>query len=105
MSWKNWPSWLKGGMVVAGIGIIIDILLILLGRSFLLGGESIILILIIFGFPWGFILGYIFMIFISPVGDITDVLTVALGGLIGIIINGFIIGAIIGKIKSRRKRK
>ena len=104
MSWKNLPSWLKGGAIGTGSGIILDSLFFII-RSFGFDMDSTILsvftiFLVLVGFPWSFI------IFSIGYGGIEGLLG---GGFLGVIINGFIIGAYYGWLKlwkaKRRKRQ
>jgi len=83
MSWKNWPSWLKGGVVGGGIvaGIwIIYFIKILLDVIYSRGSDMLILALMVIPL-WG--------IFYTAIA-------------FGV---GVLIGFIIGKIKFRRKNK
>ena len=93
MRWKNWPYWLRGGI----IALLVIIILVLIGFKF-----SIFIV--------GFIPGYIILTFFGPIlqdffptlfstGD--NWFYYLLGVIISLII-GAIIGIIIRKIKSRK---
>jgi len=95
-------TWLKGGLIGAGIAIV---LIIFLNPSAKIIGEYAIGISIILGFPWSIILGYVFASSAPSVSNASFAFAFEMGGFIGLILNGFIIGAIIGKIKSVRSEK
>jgi len=95
-------AWLKGGLIGAGVGLVITIILIFLSRFSL--GESIVTFFVVIGFPWSFIIGYILLIIFPYYGDAPLFFAGGFGGLIGIIINGFIIGAIKGLLPEQRKK-
>ena len=88
MSWKEWPSWLKGGIIGLIIFVSINIIAFLLSLLATDVGGGIIFIFTSY-FPAGYIFSF---------------LATSLSGFINIlVINAliyFIVGALIGKIKS-----
>ena len=94
MGWKNWPSWLKGGIKAIIIGLILNILFIV-PLFFLVQGSVAEVI--------SFIGRYILPLW-SPIMGLT--LLLALKNLIIALIGYFVIGAFIGwiygKVKSRK---
>jgi len=103
MSWKNWPSWLKGGL----IGIVVGIVMFFIMRiEFMENNDPNPYFFGLFGFPT------IFLLFIIE-ETIIDIVPESLGTIIFpaaiLIINYFIIGAviglIIGRIKSKKAKK
>lgn len=106
-------SWLKGGVIGAGIGLILIALIMIIGR--VLGHPIVYIIPTTLGFPWSFILAFIPIIDgiheaywnLVPIiigGVIDEVEPLVIPGFIGLIINGFIIGALIGKFKSKKNK-
>ncbi|MBI2631989.1 hypothetical protein HYW75_03225 [Candidatus Pacearchaeota archaeon] len=91
MGWKNWPYWLKGGV----IGIIFIYLILLLGIFNILNENSFLYILLLpalvvfFYFPYTFNLG----------GYEWQFITYSIYGLI----IGALIGWIYGKIKKKKE--
>lgn len=112
MSWKNWPSWLKGGM----IGLVISIFVGLLSgispifnEIHLLSGISVWLQYIFYAIPlsilgnwrWSFLH---YCDYRPPELCPPNINTFIINGLI-IFVIGVIIGWIYGKIKSKKRRK
>jgi len=89
VGWKNWPSWLKGGLI-GGI-ILGGIMLIRLVLS---------LIILIWSCKGGHCEVPIDPIFILVGSTLSTIIYFCIGGLIGVLI-----GFIIGKIKSSKKKK
>ena len=94
MGWKNWPYWLRGGI----IGLIIEVLAY---PVFFLCLSNYDYICLIFLFPSSFI---------GPLVELTDSIgpqitmsTFLIINAIIVIILGIVIGWVIGKIKSRKK--
>ena len=98
-------AWLKGGLIGAGIGILFGILTLILSWIDMGIGKLIIRLCLILSAPWNYILYYTISFFNEPVGDLGDMLLLVLCSIIGIIVNGFIIGAIISKIISSKSNK
>jgi len=93
MKWKNWPYWLKGGIVGLVAGIFIEALLFFV-TNYCLNNSS--------GGDW-FGLLVCYYIFMFPGMFLTnDVLIAIIINILVIIIFSIVIGLIIGKIKSKQ---
>jgi ABC-type phosphate transport system permease subunit len=100
MAWKDWPSWLEGGIILSGLYIIINILMLIAGYA--LGGEGLILFLITSHFPIAFILHNLFNFSTSSTETFLG------GSIIYLILNTiifFLIGALIGLIIGKLRKK
>ncbi|MEK6932310.1 MAG: hypothetical protein AABW56_00765 [Nanoarchaeota archaeon] len=98
MGWKDWPSWLKGGVILA----LIDFVILLIPIIKYLGdpnyyGESLAFFLI-FTNPLSFMLSDLFEINLMK---FLGLLGYALFGIIFYFIIGALIGWIVGKIRNR----
>ncbi|MBS3114557.1 hypothetical protein J4448_05640 [Candidatus Woesearchaeota archaeon] len=101
MGWKDWPYWLKGGVIAVGIIILVIVFLVPFGESDLLGVGSVHSS---GGGPYwmlpflpGFILVLIFNPSTKPLGYFLFYGT----PLILYFLIGAVIGWIVGKIKSK----
>ena len=110
MAWKDWPSWLKGGV----IGIVICILFFLYSynnyqiiskQPYSMPGFAFFL----FGIPAApgiyLLLFFVKLFTIARVSTNFEIFIIFLGGLISWFVYGVIIGWIVGKIKARGNKK
>lgn len=99
MSWKNWPSWLKGGVIGAGVCLGPSFLFMLysvmnvLGYGRLFGGNGLVIIFLLF-FPFGFLA----TIFLKTTNFFDFYIEFILLSILINFIIGFFIGSIIGGI-------
>lgn len=93
MGWKNWPGWVKGG-------VIIDIIYIILFLIFIRGEPLNLIILEFPAFPILMLLPFI-GVELSGGSGLAFLFLIL---LIYYFILGAIIGYIIGRIKQKRKR-
>jgi hypothetical protein len=104
MGWKNWPSWLKGGVILASINLIILLIILVLSKIIFGPAQSngspawfapiIFLFLVIISIPAELLGNY----FRSDMGFPNSL------GLIVSIIFYFIVGAIIGWLIGKFKK-
>lgn len=102
MGWKNWPSWVKGGI----IGIIISLFAVFI--VYLIGGFEENYLFYIIQFPiipaW-YIFAFIFDLMADNGPYIENLIFLKLifGFAFGYAIYGIFIGWLIGKIKSKKE--
>ncbi|HRZ85223.1 MAG TPA: hypothetical protein P5277_00405 [Candidatus Paceibacterota bacterium] len=108
MGWKNWPYWLKGG-IIGGIAWLLLIILFFLNQSIihLNGGHdpntitSVISNIILYvSFPI-----MLYMKYLDTAKVILSILIISLGTLVCFVLWGMLIGWIISKFKKNGKNK
>jgi len=98
MGWKNWPSWLKGGVIGITLYVLIGIFIWFLEGKMDAGGMRGFFSFIYFLTPGLFIFGYNFDGPIVPIYTLSIILSIASYFLVGALI-----GWIIGKLKSKKQ--
>jgi len=102
MGWKNWPYWLKGGLIGVGIGIILAVIGIIAVIERPLAGEFLYFVQLIGIFGLGSFLQT------DCVGEACfgNVFIALILMPIGYLIKGLLVGAItgwvVGKIKAKK---
>lgn len=103
MSWKNWPSWLKGGVIAIEIDLII--LVILFIGLFISSGEEFMydVFFPLLGITQLFISSFLY--FTGGIGEALDIFIKIsiLSGLVTWFLIGALIGLVVGKIKENKK--
>jgi len=101
MSWKDWPYWLKGGIIAAAIYWIVVLLFIIAGPKGWSGlGMAQVLMLMLMPSSW-FTLGPLEG-FLEQVPVVAFLFVILLQTAIYFVV-GVLIGLIIGKIKSKKE--
>lgn len=99
MRWKNWPSWVKGGIIGIIIAIILSLIVILFGEY-----DNLITFLIGFGiFTINFWLAILINCNIESC-FISDLYIFMIVFIIEFYVVGSIIGLLIGKLRKRGKK-
>jgi hypothetical protein len=115
MAWKNWPYWLKGGVIGLFYGILsatISYILFKPHNSASVEGSVILIILNIFS-TWPLLVGLLPYIMFWYIGALTHnsvLMAIAffisnyrnIFGVIGLTLIGAFIGWIVGKIKEKK---
>lgn len=99
---NSMKSWQKGGLIGLGIALVIDVIVILLFKGNYELAELLLYIPYFVGFPWTYILGEIIIASQGFMGDLG--LEYIFASFFGLLINSFIIGALIGKFKKQLYR-
>ena len=98
MSWKNWPYWLKGGIILDVVYLLVVSMYVI---TFLIENisQSIFILLYFISFP-----AFLILRLIEYDSHNVITYTIIISFLIYFIL-GALIGLIYGKIKNSRKRK
>jgi hypothetical protein len=104
MGWKQWPSWLKGGVISSGIIAVIDILAVIL-VDFTSGGLSNIgeIIYLIQAAAIGIPLALLGIIDLQYLDNTGDRLIFFIWSLLVFFSIGSLFGWIVGKIKANKQ--
>jgi len=95
MDWKDWPYWLKGGVIAAGINLLLLLLYYIFPTPVFSFKKSYNQITSILGLPAFVVIGILpFSIF--------SIFWIIVVSTILFFIIGAIIGLIVGKVKSRK---
>lgn len=97
MSWKNWPYWLKGGLITILIYLLLTIFLIII--FFIFKSQISLIFFQIISLPTTLV-NNLFGIYSGHNGIINKIFFTS---IIIYFIIGFIIGLIYGKIKKKRE--
>ncbi len=100
MGWKNWPCWLKGGVIGIGIGILISILEIIYWYTCSNCSEVIGWLTMFLALPL-----YIFFGDSSINNFFIEFVITNLTIILDLFIIGTLIGLIVGKINSKKRKK
>lgn len=104
MGWKNWPSWLRGGIIISSVYILL-LLWVFIGAMGINLGTNLAT-----KFSANIFMLPVFLIFslfksILKIGDLAILIISAFLSIILYFIIGALIGLIVGKIKRGKKRK
>ena len=98
--WKNWPNWLKGGIIAVSINLILMIIAIIYALIANASRDAIIYLIGLVQIPSFIAVWYASY---TNTDSLFEGIIALMLGLTGYFLEGVIIGWLIGKIKSKIK--